>query len=192
MRCFIALPLPSEAREALARALEPLRARWPRLRWTAPEGYHLTLAFLGEIEGQSLDRARAAVQGLPALPGFAFSFSRLSYLPPRPSPRVLVAELAEVPAGSSASLSTLVEEALGPGTSRPGGPGPNGDCPPARPFRPHLTLARLGPGSPAPDLASLAGLLPAGEWTIGRCALYKSDLRPSGAVYTELVEIPLL
>ena len=52
MRCFIGLALPLEARESLAAALVPLRSTLGRLSWTASENYHLTLAFLGELEAQ--------------------------------------------------------------------------------------------------------------------------------------------
>jgi RNA 2',3'-cyclic 3'-phosphodiesterase len=51
MRLFVALlPAPAAAAE-LAAALAPLHAlpHAGRLRWTEPEGWHFTLAFLGEV-----------------------------------------------------------------------------------------------------------------------------------------------
>ena len=61
-----------------------------------------------------------------------------------------------------------------------------------RPYRAHVTLARVRPGQPAPSRETLSSLRPGPrEWTIDRCLLYKSDLRRSGAVYTELGGIDL-
>lgn len=49
MRLFVALPVSEEAREHVRRAVEPLW-RDDRLAWTRPDGWHVTLAFLGEVE----------------------------------------------------------------------------------------------------------------------------------------------
>jgi len=211
VRCFIALPLPGHAREALARALSPLRGRWPRLSWTAPESWHLTLAFLGEVGEGALGCALRAIEAAAAPGGaaaapesavaapsaarFAFSFSRLEYLPPRGAPRVLYADLAERPAGASAAVWRRVNEALAEEGRRAGLPPLNAEWGPlGRPFRAHVTLARTRQGALGPGRAALAGFgLPEGSWTIDRCVVYKSDLRPGGSVYTELrsVELPI-
>jgi len=214
MRCFIALPLPPEAREALARALSPLRSKWPRLRWTSPDGYHLTLAFLGEIGEPALACARRALGAAAQGRSFAFSFSVYDFLPPRGAPRVLFADLAEDPEGSSAFVHRVVNEALEaearqaglPPLNRewagiiPGEPGSGGGAGGfprgGRPYRAHITLARLNPGAPYPDRpalerASREARFPGAPWTLDRCALYKSDLQRGGAVYTELASVAL-
>jgi 2'-5' RNA ligase len=54
MRLFVALTPPVEVIEELRQATAALRAELPALRWTRPEQWHLTLAFLGEVD----DRAR--------------------------------------------------------------------------------------------------------------------------------------
>ena len=48
MRVFIGVPLPAELRELVARTVDPLRDEAPRLKWVAPELYHLTLQFIGQ------------------------------------------------------------------------------------------------------------------------------------------------
>jgi len=55
-RLFVAVAVPAEVRARLDDALAGLRERWPTLRWTRPEGWHLTLAFVGDAEE---DRAQA-------------------------------------------------------------------------------------------------------------------------------------
>ena len=59
MRCFVAVPVPAVCRELIDADLEPLRRRHDQLRWTASEGWHVTLAFLGELDDSA--RAVAAV-----------------------------------------------------------------------------------------------------------------------------------
>jgi len=260
MRCFIALPLPGPAREALARCLIPLRELWPRLAWTAPAGWHISLAFLGEVDERGLGCALRAIEAaaapggavtvltaapggavtvltaapggaatvptVPLAPGcaaapectaaapeppasrFDFSFSKLDFLPPRGSPRLLYAGLAELPAGASAAVWRRVNEELAREALLAGLPPLNAEWGPlGRPFIAHLSLARARPGVPFPRRADLGGPepttrdgpeptmrvgLPEGSWTIDRCVVYKSDLRPGGSVYTELgsVELP--
>lgn len=70
MRMFIALPLPEAVKNHLSEFLEPRRQAGPELRWTGPEQWHLTLAFLPEvadhIEDELLERlARAASRRKP-------------------------------------------------------------------------------------------------------------------------------
>ena len=50
MRLFVALALPAEAATELDEVVAPLRPAWPDLRWTGRDAWHLTLAFLGEVE----------------------------------------------------------------------------------------------------------------------------------------------
>ena len=50
MRAFVALIPPAEALGELADAVAPVRAAHPGLRWTPAAQWHLTLAFLGEVD----------------------------------------------------------------------------------------------------------------------------------------------
>ena len=50
IRAFLALEIPDHIKAQLASAQEELRDELPRARWTRPEGWHLTLKFLGEVE----------------------------------------------------------------------------------------------------------------------------------------------
>ena len=64
MRLFVALVPPVEAIDDLDRAVAPVRAARPELRWIPTERWHLTLAFYGEVaEG---DLARTERRGLRA------------------------------------------------------------------------------------------------------------------------------
>lgn len=54
-RLFVALIPPRVALDKLDEAVAPLRADLPTLRWTRPETWHLTLAFLGAVEPRAID-----------------------------------------------------------------------------------------------------------------------------------------
>ncbi len=194
MRCFIALPLPEEAREALYRSMAALRGRWPRLAWASPGGYHLTLAFLGEIGQDAVACAHRALEAAAKAPCLEFSFSSFEYLPPRGRPRVLYAGLLEQPAGASETAYRLLNEALAKEGREAGLPPLNAEWGPGgRPYLPHATLARVKPGAAFPEREALSRFAPpGGAWTIDRCALYRSELRPGGAVYSELGVVGLL
>lgn len=77
-RLFVAVVPPPAAREHLRETLaalpEPLRQD-PDLRWTAPERWHITLAFLGQVPGPLLTRLRQelapAVADVAPLPPLA-------------------------------------------------------------------------------------------------------------------------
>jgi 2'-5' RNA ligase len=83
MRLFVAITPPAEALEEMEALAAPLRAAWPRLRWTGPAEWHVTLAFLGEVDagvlpglGTRLERAarrhpvlQLSVTGAGTFPG---------------------------------------------------------------------------------------------------------------------------
>lgn len=55
MRMFVALVPPEDAVEDLGAFLEPRREAGPELRWTAPEQWHVTLAFMAQVAEARLD-----------------------------------------------------------------------------------------------------------------------------------------
>ncbi|AUG82210.1 2'-5' RNA ligase [Kitasatospora sp. MMS16-BH015] len=60
-RVFIALAPPDEAKDELARALQPAYTAYPHLRWNRIEDWHITLAFLGELPTAAVPPLRAAL-----------------------------------------------------------------------------------------------------------------------------------
>ncbi len=175
MRAFVALVPPEDALAELAAAVAALPDE-PRLRWTRREQWHLTLAFLGEVDESARDRlterlARAARRHPPvelALAGGG-----------RFGDRVLWAGVD----GDRTGLR-LLAGSVGAAARRSGLPVDE------RPHRPHLTLARARP--PAPDLRPLADALRgfAGRpWTASELHLVRSDLGagPGGGARHEVV-----
>jgi RNA 2',3'-cyclic 3'-phosphodiesterase len=140
MRMFVALVPPTDALAELAAAVAPLQAT-PGLRWTRPEQWHVTLAFLAEVD----DRTRAAL--LPRLERVARRHAAPTLALAgggRFGRQVLWTRVD----GDRAALRRLAD-AVRAAVRRCGLPTD------ARPYRPHLTLARAG----GHDLAQAAAAL---------------------------------
>ena len=179
MRLFLALDLDADSKAALAAATEPLRAQAPELAWTAGHKMHLTLRFLGEqpedapsrIPPAMDDVARAhrrftmRLRQVGAFPNFRRA--RVVWMGVEPDPRLeLLHHDVE-----------LACERLGFGLE-------------GRPFRPHVTLARVR-GAPIEEtmrpLARLAKRVDfEREVMVDRIDLMQSVPGRGGAVYEQL------
>jgi RNA 2',3'-cyclic 3'-phosphodiesterase len=183
MRCFVAIDLPDDVRAAVAAAQERLRGAAPKadVRWVAPGSMHLTLKFLGEVA--DAEPIRAVLASVASRHGpIALAAGGLGAFPGPSRPRVL---WAGITAGvrELGLLAADVERALAP----------LGFAPEARPFRGHLTVARVR--SPR-GLARIGAVLGAdasafGSWTATDVVLYRSHLRPTGSIYEPLARVEL-
>jgi 2'-5' RNA ligase len=183
MRLFVAIALPAGAAGELDSAVAALRLAWPELRWTGRDAWHLTLAFLGEVDekltgklGDRLERAAARNARLSLSLGGAGAF------PTAARARVLWTGVN----GDRHGLAVLAA-AVAAGARRAGVP----PAPERRRYEPHLTLARCrAPADVQTLVATLAGF--AGTaWTAGEIYLIRS--RPQGRPrYETLGAWPLL
>lgn len=187
MRAFIAFDLPANLRQELGQVSAGLQrslAGAP-LRWVAAGSIHLTLKFLGDVDpGQVAaigERIQAAASGYAP---FEVALTELGAFPSPRRPRVLWAGL-RAPA-ALASLQQALEAQLES----------LGFEPEARPFTPHLTLARARREADARQLAGVASALAAEPLRpvsahLQELTLFRSQLDPGGAVYNPLVQIQL-
>jgi len=187
LRLFVAIDLPEDVRESLGRLQSDLRRHdLPGLRWTRPEGVHLTLKFLGETPASSL----AAIEGALARAVRGAQPFRLALGAPgtfgnRRGPRVLWVDV-EGDVKPLQQLQAAVERELAAA----------GFAPEERGFSPHLTLARV-PQPPPPGLAerisrALAAVAaPRGEIEVTEVVLMRSRLQPGGAVHSRVAVFPL-
>jgi len=185
VRVFIALDIPQAAKDALAETIRQLRTIIPSgVRWVDPQGIHLTLKFLGNVDTSVVDDLLAAMKTASANydgPKFSLTLSGLGLFPNNQQPRVLWAG-ADGDLDSLATLQTLVDEAVVRlGFSRE-----------TRPFRPHLTIGRVQDGVPQGSRRFIGEavvktqLPPVAAWEIDALHLIRSTSTRQGAVYTSL------
>jgi len=174
VRLFLALEPRERDRVALAEWRDRLVAGRDDLRPSAAETLHLTLVFLGyQAEKDISAIAHAALGAVERLAAATLRASAVTPLPRR-GPRLFALDL-EDEEGRAAAIQAAASEALA--TAR-------FYRPERRPWWPHMTLARvkrgrhagpLEPAEPAP-----------GPLSAPLVTLYRSTLRPQGAVYTPL------
>jgi 2'-5' RNA ligase len=196
MRIFIGIDLDPEVRARISRFLEGVESFAPEARWVRPESLHITLKFIGE---QTQEQVEAIAERLRRVEGNAFEvrFAWHGYFPTAKAARVFwigiqaPAQLARLAADIDSAVAEL-------GVPRED-----------RPYSPHLTLARSGPGrrSGAPkrqkgDMANATfavldkrlaamGELDFGVTTASEFVVYQSQLSPTGSKYTKLHRFPL-
>jgi 2'-5' RNA ligase len=174
-RLFVALDLPGPERSELAAWRDRAIAGRRDLRPVAGEALHLTLAFLGYMPEKEIrriaDTAFGAVAGVQA-PRLAAR--AVVPVPPRGRPRLFALDL-EDPQGAAVAVQAAVSDAL---------EAEGLYTPEKRPFWPHVTLARVKRDRRAPPLEAEPPEL--GVFQATDLTLYRSTLRPQGAVYEPL------
>ena len=185
-RLFAAVELPEPAHERVATVAARLsRAGW-RAKWVAAEGVHVTLKFYGNVGVERLDELNLALAGAARLQRpFELEVAAPGAFPNQRRPRVLWLGLG----GELAALGRLAE-AVEQRSAALGFP------PEERPFRPHITVARVRPEQqetitdPAARLAELASLPPI-PFRVDHFALFRSQLRREGPIYTVIQRFEL-
>ncbi len=155
MRLFVAVRPPTEALRHAAAAVGAVHAVAPGPRWVPAERWHLTLAFYGEVVGREVERLRRRLdRALADLAPMTLSLQGSGAFRRR-----------AVWLGVAGDVGALrrVAAAVAPGD---------------RPYRPHLTVARLrGDTDPTPAVAALTSY--AGpSWTVTDVHLVRSHLGP--------------
>ena len=181
-RTFVAILLPAAWLEYLGAVSRDLASRTGGLSWVRPENLHLTARFLGDLDEAAVLRARESVRsGAEGIPAPVAALGRLGGFPNLERPRVVWVGLA-VGGDEVSAVARAVDEAL-----RRDGFGP-----PDKPFRPHVTLARVREGARGLQAIRDAALPPSPEpAALDRVAVMKSDLHPTGSRYTALSEVRL-
>jgi RNA 2',3'-cyclic 3'-phosphodiesterase len=172
---FVALDLPASARAGLAAWRDALVEGRRDLRLVRAEALHVTLVFLGWQDEAAADAiAQAAFDSRPEAPAPLLTPSAVRALPPR-DPRLFALDL-EDEGGRAGALQAAVSDALEAGRWY---------RPEKRPFWPHITLARVKRGERR--VPGLPDDPPPGDSFAGeQLTLYRSTLRPQGAIYEPL------
>lgn len=188
-RLFIAIELPHDVQAALTTLQKGLKPQTPpgTVRWVQPEGIHLTLKFLGDVPAIKRDTIQTALEkAVQDHAMFDAYLGKLGCFPNLKRPRVIWVGIESRPNAITA-LRDSVEKHIAPLGF------PTED----RPFNPHLTLGRVRREAQNVQVAKLGDLIasaPAPEqrqWEINGVSLMRSELKPTGAVYTQLFYAPL-
>ncbi len=192
IRAFIAIEIPMDLQSKLELFSKKLKAmiNLRVIRWTPAHNIHITLKFLGDVPAGGVDDISRLLQDEAARQAsFTASIGGLGVFPSIKKPGVIWTSI-EAPA-DLLDLQKKIEK----------GTVTFGFTPEERPFTPHLTLGRVAQNaSPddirqvglrlAPELASPRQPL-LGSFHVGALTLFRSDLKPGGAVYTRLSTAPL-
>jgi len=188
-RIFAALELPPELQRQLAQLQKDLKGIVPPrcVRWVRPEGIHLTLKFYGEVAEQRLPELQAGLaRAARVTSAMALTAEGVGAFPSAARPSVVWAGVQGELAPLQHLQAAVEAEAIGLGFK-----------PEGRGYHPHLTLGRVNEGVRPADIRRLTdalGLARArrlGEFRPDSLSLMKSELGPSGSVYTQLSTVAL-
>jgi 2'-5' RNA ligase len=176
IRLFVAIPFPLDMRQRLAL----LSGGIPGARWTAADNFHLTVRFIGEVDGHGYDDVVDALAQVRA-PRFDLVLSRIDHFGKGDKARVLWIGVEKNPA--LLHLHDRVESALVRAGLEPEG----------RKYSPHVTLARLdrAPSGRLGAFVQANHLVRVGPLSVDRFVLFSSWSRGEGPIYELEAEYPL-
>ncbi len=183
IRSFIAIELPEHIVSAIHGVQKGIKSHGLKLRWVKPENIHLTLKFLGDIDAEDVDGIGETVTSV------AGNFSTLSLygkgvgvFPNLRRPKVMWVGIG----GETRDLMAL-QKNIDENFENIGFPKEK------RAFKGHLTIGRAkGHLNYDRLVATMREFLDykTEPFTAREIILFKSDLKPGGAVYTKLMTIP--
>jgi 2'-5' RNA ligase len=184
IRTFIAVEIPENITSAIRELQQGLKGYGVDIRWIRPENIHLTLKFLGDVPAADIDTICGAisktVDGVPAIP---LQAKGIGVFPGIKRPRVLWVGLT----GQIESLMKL-QKTLDSNLKDIGFP------PEKRSFKGHLTIGRIKtiiPGKKFGDALMAFKNFESEAFVAHKIILFKSELKPQGAVYTHLASTAL-
>ena len=184
IRSFLAIELPKPILRKIEEVQGDLKSTHADVRWVNPEKIHLTLKFFGNIEELRIDPIFKSIEE-PARNTLSFSLAvrGVGAFPSLKNPRVIwmgLVEGKEVLASFQKQIESQLEKI--------------GFQPEDRPFHPHLTFGRMKSSRGKEDLGGRMEKHKEeefGDFTVAKVVLFKSELRPTGPIYTPLRELRL-
>jgi len=184
VRSFLAIELPKPILRKIEEVQGDLKSTHADVRWVNPEKIHLTLKFFGSIEESRIDPIFKSIgEPIRDTSPFSLKVRGVGAFPHLKNPRVIWMGLVD---GREVltSFQKQIETQLGK----------IGFQPEDRPFHPHLTLGRMRSSRGKEELVGRMEKYKEeefGDFQVERVVLFKSDLRPTGPIYTPLKDLKL-
>lgn len=187
LRTFIAVEIPTAMQQNIHKETANIRRSLDTLvRWVTVENMHLTLKFLGDVSPSSLEFLIQMLRNeADTVPCFNIHLTGLGAFPSLKRPRVIYVGIQAPPV-----LDTL-QRGIESASRRLGYEAEE------RSFSAHLTLGRVKQNISATDQQKIRHAIEGtqvdlpGTARVDSVHLYKSELKPSGSVYTRLYSAPL-
>jgi 2'-5' RNA ligase len=184
LRSFLAIELPATILKRIEEVQRDLKSSRADVRWVSPQNIHLTLKFFGNIEESIIESIIQLIEG-PAQDATPFSLKieGMGAFPSLKSPRVIWMGFQEGKERIVAIQKQLEREFEKIGFQ-----------PEGRPFHPHLTLGRMRSNRGKDELVREMERYREeafGNFQVEKVILFKSELRPTGPIYTVLREVRL-
>ena len=184
IRSFLAIEIPRAIQEKIEEVQKDLRSSYADVRWVNPEKIHLTLKFFGSIEESRIEPIVKSIEGpVQNISSFSIKVRGVGAFPNLKNPRVIWMGLVD---GKEVLIhfQEQLEEELKKIEFEPE----------ERAFHPHLTLGRMRSSKGREELIGRIEKHQEeefGVFQVEKVVLFKSDLRPTGPIYTSLRELKL-
>lgn len=177
-RIFIAIDISEEAKAGIAKLTGELKADFPQVRvsWEKPEKIHLTLKFLGDIDESRLaDLKEAVKETAREFAAFPVRVENTGCFPSPKKARILWLGMEDETGSLPKLQEKLEQEAAKIGFAKE-----------ARPFKAHLTVARLREPQRSRELVEkfLQTHFEPVSFEVSEIVIYESKLQPAGSVYS--------
>lgn len=184
LRSFLAIELPRTILKKIEEVQEDLKSSQADVRWVSPEKIHLTLKFFGNIEESKIEPIVKSIEGpVQTTSPFPLKVRGVGAFPHLKNPKVIwmgLVDGGEVLTSFQKQIETQMEKI--------------GFQAEDRPFHPHLTLGRAKSSRGREELIGRMEIHEEeefGDFQVERVVLFKSDLRPSGPIYTPVRDLKL-
>jgi RNA 2',3'-cyclic 3'-phosphodiesterase len=182
LRCFIAIEIPVAIKKSISDIINSMKESGADVKWVSDENIHITLQFLGETEESLIPDIKRAINEILA-PYFPFyiKITGVGCFPSGRRPRVIWVGIEE-----AQSLINLYNDISHEMTKL-------GYQKEERSFTPHITIGRVRSNRNMRELLSSLESFKVTDFSgfeVQDVTLMKSELKPSGAKYYSLAEIP--
>jgi len=183
IRTFVCIEIPQSIKDRIGELQNELRKSGVSVSWTKPSNVHLTLKFLGGVPVARIEAVSNAVErAASGVSPFEIEVSGTGCFSSVRNPRVLWVGLSNVPDTMNQLYSNIESELEREGFARE-----------KRKFSPHLTIGRIrvpGTGASVAEQLIAGGFAPE-LFTATEVIVMRSDLKPTGAIYTPQATIKL-